>query len=62
MDMKVEFERRVEAICKEVKRLLLEEGQYSHGIEIRVNMTIDEVDRISFEVFEKVKFDGKCID
>lgn len=61
MDIKINFERRVEDICKEVKRLLLEEGQYSHGITIRVNMAIDEVDSISYKVLEKVKFDGKSI-
>ena len=61
MNMKVNFERRVQNICEEVKRLLLEEGQFSHEITIIVEMGLDRVDSISFEVKDKVKFDGKSL-
>ena len=56
---KENFESRVQTICKEVERLLLEEGQFSHDILIVVEMGVDRVDSISFEVKDKVKFDGK---
>lgn len=62
MDIKSNFSIRVERICKEVERLLLEEGQFSHGITITINMNLDEVDHISFEVREKVKFNGNNLD
>ena len=59
MNMKMSFESRVQSICEEVKRLLLEEGQFSHEITIIVEMGLSQADRISFEVKDKVKFDGK---
>ena len=59
MKAKENFESRVQTICKEVERLLLEEGQFSHEITIIVEMGLNRVDSISFEVKDKVKFDEK---
>ena len=56
------FTKRAESICKEVERLLLEEGQFSQGITIKIDMNVDEEDRISFEVRDKVKFNGNALD
>ena len=56
MSYENDYEERVERICAEVRRILLDEGSYSQGVMIRINMCLDEVDSLDFEVKGKVKF------